>query len=48
MILDTENGVTRPCHLEKSPAFGGKSPVIVVLSRSHYIAFGSGSVREDA
>lgn len=48
MIFDTENGVTEPCLLEKFPALGGRSPVIGVLCHLHYVAFGSGSIREDA
>lgn len=39
MILNTENGVMRPCHFKKSPPFGGGRPVIVVLSYSHYVTY---------
>ena len=37
MIFNTENGVTRPCHFEKSPPFGRGRPLIVVLSYSRYV-----------
>lgn len=49
MILNAENGVTRPCPLEKSPPVGGGRPLVCgfILFTLCNI-FGSGSVTEEA